>query len=304
GPVKARVEIGRTRIGIEDLGRHLAIGRVLPGLAQQDLVCAPGRQPMRHDRARRPAADNDVVVDHSCCLAPARWPMLRGRSPLEKRREGGGKERNTRIAPAFLDRRRYRLLVLEPRSNGDGFMSSKLKMLAIAAAMAAGTSSVAMAQVCPAGTAWNGATCATAPGYVYAPSQWRGSGELIRKTVCMMDGAAIPPDRPAGPALVQDQSYSYQPGYAPGYAQPAPAYGYAQPGYAAAPGCGAWGQPACAPSNAAAGALVGGATGAAIGAAAGGGRGAAIGAATGAAVGAAAGSTQPAYGTTYAPAYG
>jgi hypothetical protein len=49
-------------------------------------------------------------------------------------------------------------------------MSSKLKMLAIAAAMAAGTSSVAMAQVCPAGTAWNGATCAAAPGYVYAPS--------------------------------------------------------------------------------------------------------------------------------------
>src|ERR1051325_932862 len=55
-------------------------------------------------------------------------------------------------------------------SNGDGFMSSKLKMLAIAAAMAAGTSSVAMAQVCPAGTAWNGATCAAAPGVVYAPS--------------------------------------------------------------------------------------------------------------------------------------
>ena len=49
-------------------------------------------------------------------------------------------------------------------------MSSKLKMLAIAAAMAAGTSSVAMAQVCPAGTAWNGATCAAAPGVVYAPS--------------------------------------------------------------------------------------------------------------------------------------
>src|SRR4030088_2286676 len=49
-------------------------------------------------------------------------------------------------------------------------MTSKLKLLAIAAAMAAGTSSVAMAQVCPAGTAWNGATCAAAPGYVYAPS--------------------------------------------------------------------------------------------------------------------------------------
>ncbi|HEY4471693.1 MAG TPA: hypothetical protein VGN21_11020 [Stellaceae bacterium] len=49
-------------------------------------------------------------------------------------------------------------------------MSSKLKMLAIAAAMAAGTSGAAMAQVCPAGTAWNGATCAAAPGVVYAPS--------------------------------------------------------------------------------------------------------------------------------------
>src|SRR5438552_283199 len=35
-PVKARVEIGGAGIGIEDLGRHLAVGRVLPGLAQQD----------------------------------------------------------------------------------------------------------------------------------------------------------------------------------------------------------------------------------------------------------------------------
>ena len=52
-------------------------------------------------------------------------------------------------------------------------MSSKLKMLAIAAALAAGTSSVAFAQVCPAGYGWNGMECAPvaapAPGYVYAP---------------------------------------------------------------------------------------------------------------------------------------
>ena len=33
-PMKARVEIGGAGIGIEDLGRHLAVGRVLPGLAQ------------------------------------------------------------------------------------------------------------------------------------------------------------------------------------------------------------------------------------------------------------------------------
>ncbi|MBV9583746.1 MAG: hypothetical protein JO213_02555 [Alphaproteobacteria bacterium] len=48
-------------------------------------------------------------------------------------------------------------------------MTNKLKMLAIAAAVAAGTSTAAMAQVCPAGYAWNGATCAAAPGVVYAP---------------------------------------------------------------------------------------------------------------------------------------
>jgi len=123
-------------------------------------------------------------------------------------------------------------------------------------------------------------------------STLRIRSDVMTKTLCMMAGAAILLAGTSGLALAQYQTYSYQPGYAPGYAQPAPAYGYAQPGYAAAPGCGAWGQPACTPSNAAAGALVGGATGAAIGAA------------TGAAVGAAAGSTQPAYGTTYAPAYG
>jgi len=52
-------------------------------------------------------------------------------------------------------------------------MTNKLKMLAIAAALAAGTSSVAMAQVCPAGSTWYAGVCqpvaAPAP-YAYAPS--------------------------------------------------------------------------------------------------------------------------------------
>jgi len=50
-------------------------------------------------------------------------------------------------------------------------MNSKLKMLAIAAAMAAGTSGAALAQ-CPPGYALYGGVCqpAAAPGYAYAPS--------------------------------------------------------------------------------------------------------------------------------------
>jgi hypothetical protein len=47
-------------------------------------------------------------------------------------------------------------------------MSNKLKMLAIAAAVAAGTSSAALAQVCPAGYALYGGVCQPAAGY--APS--------------------------------------------------------------------------------------------------------------------------------------
>jgi hypothetical protein len=42
GPVKARIEIGGTRVAVEDLGRHLAVRRVLAGFAQQHLVAAPG----------------------------------------------------------------------------------------------------------------------------------------------------------------------------------------------------------------------------------------------------------------------
>jgi len=48
-------------------------------------------------------------------------------------------------------------------------MNSKLKMLAIAAAVTAGASSAALAQVCPAGTFWNGAVCQTHMA-AYAPS--------------------------------------------------------------------------------------------------------------------------------------
>lgn len=47
-------------------------------------------------------------------------------------------------------------------------MTNKLKMLAIAAALAAGASSAAMAQVCPPGHAWNGVACQ--PVGAYAPN--------------------------------------------------------------------------------------------------------------------------------------
>src|SRR5215472_6273836 len=47
-------------------------------------------------------------------------------------------------------------------------MSPRLTMLAIAAAVTAGASTAAQAQVCPAGTFWNGAACQTQ--MAYAPS--------------------------------------------------------------------------------------------------------------------------------------
>jgi len=49
-------------------------------------------------------------------------------------------------------------------------MSNKLKMLAIAAAVAAGASSAALAQSCPPGYAFYGGVCQPAPGYTYAPN--------------------------------------------------------------------------------------------------------------------------------------
>jgi hypothetical protein len=47
-------------------------------------------------------------------------------------------------------------------------MTNTLKMLAIAAAITAGASSAAMAQVCPPGYGWNGAACQ--PAGAYAPN--------------------------------------------------------------------------------------------------------------------------------------
>ena len=44
----------------------------------------------------------------------------------------------------------------------------------------------------------------------------------MTKTLCTMAGAAILLAGTSGFALAQYQTYSYQPGYAPGYAQPAP----------------------------------------------------------------------------------
>jgi len=79
GPVKARVEIGRAGVAVENFRRHLAVRRVLAGFAQQDLVAAFGGDPVRHDRPSRPAADDDVIVGH---LPPFRPRLvMRGFDP-------------------------------------------------------------------------------------------------------------------------------------------------------------------------------------------------------------------------------
>ena len=62
GPMEARVEIGRAGIAVGDFRRLLARRRVLACFAQQDLVAAPGREPMGHDRAGRAAAHDNVIV--------------------------------------------------------------------------------------------------------------------------------------------------------------------------------------------------------------------------------------------------
>src|SRR5260221_8054852 len=75
-------------------------------------------------------------------------------------------------------------------------MSNKLKMLAIAAALAASTSSAALAQVCPAGYTWYAGVCqpAAAPApYAYAPSN-PVSGAVHGEMSGAAAGAA-----PAGP---------------------------------------------------------------------------------------------------------
>jgi len=71
-------------------------------------------------------------------------------------------------------------------------MSNKLKMLALGAVFAVGASGAAMAQVCPAGYAWNGAACApmaTAPGYSYAPGN-PVSGAAAGASAGAAEGAA------------------------------------------------------------------------------------------------------------------
>ena len=62
GPVKARIEIRQPRIAVANLGRLIAGRCVLARFAEQDLVGAPGREPVGHDRARRAAADDDGIV--------------------------------------------------------------------------------------------------------------------------------------------------------------------------------------------------------------------------------------------------
>ena len=62
GPVEARIEIGRARIAVANFGRLVAGRGVLAGFAEQNLVGAFGGKPVGHDRACRPAADDDEVV--------------------------------------------------------------------------------------------------------------------------------------------------------------------------------------------------------------------------------------------------
>jgi hypothetical protein len=72
-------------------------------------------------------------------------------------------------------------------------MTSRLKILAIAAALAAGTSSAALAQVCPPGYAPYGGTCQPAPGYAYAPSNPVSGAATGAATGAAAGGAAAGP---------------------------------------------------------------------------------------------------------------
>jgi hypothetical protein len=71
-------------------------------------------------------------------------------------------------------------------------MSNRLKMLAIAAAMAAASSSAALAQVCPAGYTWYAGACqpAAAAPYAYAPSN-PVSGAVNGEVAGAASGAAV-----------------------------------------------------------------------------------------------------------------
>ena len=77
-PGEARIEIRSAGIGIEDLLRHLAMRRVLPGFQQQHPVGTARRQPVRQHRTGRPAADDDIVVASHLFPLPLR-EGVRGR---------------------------------------------------------------------------------------------------------------------------------------------------------------------------------------------------------------------------------
>src|SRR6516162_3180039 len=62
GPVEARIEIGRARIAVPDLGGFIAGRRILSGFAEQDLVGTLGGEPVGQDRSRRPSTDDDEIV--------------------------------------------------------------------------------------------------------------------------------------------------------------------------------------------------------------------------------------------------
>jgi hypothetical protein len=63
GPVEARIEIGQARIAIQNLGRLVAGRCVLSRLAEQDLVGAPGGEPVGQNGSRRAATNDNEVVD-------------------------------------------------------------------------------------------------------------------------------------------------------------------------------------------------------------------------------------------------
>src|SRR3989442_14545595 len=83
---------------------------------------------------------------------------ISGTHRLRRRFHNGGDNRLL-ILTAWIERRRS--------------MSYRLKMLAIAAAVAAGASSAALAQVCPPRYALYGGVCqpAPSPGYTFAPNK-------------------------------------------------------------------------------------------------------------------------------------
>jgi hypothetical protein len=70
-------------------------------------------------------------------------------------------------------------------------MSNKLKILAIAAALAAGTSGAAMAQVCPPGYSWYGGMCQ--PGGAYAPGNPVSGAAVGAASGAAAGGAAAGP---------------------------------------------------------------------------------------------------------------